>query len=85
MSRPIPLELSGDDVRALTEEALAYLVEFTERRRDAPSADFDGVDQLLERVRHPAPEELRAEPWVKLGDTATQGPRRLAPRRRTKL
>jgi len=59
MLNPIPLEPSGDDVRALTEEALQYLVEFTERRQDAPSADFDGVDRLLERVRQPAPETGR--------------------------
>jgi hypothetical protein len=52
MPHPIPIEPSGDDVRALTEEALQYLVEFTEGRQDAPSADFDGVDRLLERVRH---------------------------------
>jgi aromatic-L-amino-acid/L-tryptophan decarboxylase len=55
----VPLEPTGDEIRALTEEALAYLVAFSDRRRDAPSADFEGVDELLERVRQPAPEAGR--------------------------
>jgi aromatic-L-amino-acid/L-tryptophan decarboxylase len=52
----VPLEPTGDEMRALTEEALAYLVAFHDQRRNAASADFDGVLELLERVRNPAPE-----------------------------
>jgi len=43
-------------MRALTEEALAYLVAFHDQRRDAPSADFDGVCAALASLRVPAPE-----------------------------
>jgi aromatic-L-amino-acid decarboxylase len=55
----VPLEPNPDDVRALTEEALGYLVAFYDRRRDVPSADLDGVHELLARVRHPPPEDGR--------------------------
>ena len=52
----VPLEPGGDDVRALTEEALEYLVEFTEGRRDALASDLEGVDELVAALRMPAPE-----------------------------
>jgi aromatic-L-amino-acid decarboxylase len=52
----LPLEPTGHEMRALTEEALAYLVAFHGQRRDAPSADFEGVHEALARVRIPAPE-----------------------------
>ena len=48
----MPLEPTGDEMRALTEEAVAYLVAFHDQRRDAPSADFDGVHEVLARVRN---------------------------------
>jgi aromatic-L-amino-acid/L-tryptophan decarboxylase len=55
----LPLEPTADDVRALTEQVLDYLVDFVEHRRSAPASDFDGVAQLLERVREGVPEEGR--------------------------
>ena len=78
----MPLEVTSNDVRALTEEALRYLVDFVERRRDAPASDFDGVRDLLERVRQPAPEagqplagvmELVAAATAKGHDTTGDG------------
>ena len=56
----VPLEPTGDEVRALTEEALAYLVAFHDQRKDAPSADFHGIDEVLARVRNPAPDVGRS-------------------------
>ena len=55
----VPLEPDGDAVRSLTEEALEYLVAFTNRRADAPASDFTGLDEALARVRTPPPEEGR--------------------------
>ena len=55
----VPLEPDGDAVRALTEEALEYLVAFTEGRRDRPASDFTGLDEALARVRTDPPEEGR--------------------------
>ena len=52
MDLGVPLEPTGDEMRALTEEAVAYLVAFHDQRRDAPSADFDGVHEVLARVRN---------------------------------
>lgn len=63
----MPLEPTGDEVRALTEEALTYLVAFHDRRRDAPSADFDAIDEVLARIRNPAPEVGR--PFAELLET----------------
>ena len=63
----LPLELSGEEVRALTEAALGYLVAFHDGRGDAPAANFDGVDELLARVRHRAPE--RGRPFEELIET----------------
>jgi len=55
----VPLEPDGDAVRALTEEALEYLVAFTEGRRDRPASDFTGLDEALACVRTDPPEEGR--------------------------
>ena len=63
----VPLEPDGDEVRALTEEALEYLAAFTEGRRDRPASDFTGLDEALARVRTEPPEEGR--PLADLLDT----------------
>jgi aromatic-L-amino-acid/L-tryptophan decarboxylase len=59
VERRVPLEPTGDEIRALTEEALTHLVAFSDRRKDAPAADFSGIDELLDHVRQPAPEAGR--------------------------
>ncbi len=63
----LPLEPSGEQVRALTEGALGYLVSFHNGRGEAAAANFDGVDELLAHVRHPAPELGR--PFAELIET----------------
>ncbi len=59
----LPLEPTGEQVRALTEGALGYLVSFHNGLGEAAAANFDGVDELA-RVRHPAPE--RGRPFAEL-------------------
>jgi aromatic-L-amino-acid decarboxylase len=67
MKDGLPLEPTTAEMRALTEEALAYLLAFHDQRRDAPSADFEGVDEALAHLRIPAPEAGR--PLAELLDT----------------
>ena len=69
MGSGLPLEPTGDEVRALTEEALAYLVAFTNERSKVPAASFERMDELLARVREPAPEAGR--PLAELIDTVS--------------
>jgi aromatic-L-amino-acid decarboxylase len=59
VTRAFPLEPTAGDARAWGEQVLDYLVEFVERRSDAPASDFDGVSQLVEQARQPIPEHGR--------------------------
>jgi aromatic-L-amino-acid decarboxylase len=59
MSAPdndLPLEPSSEVVRALTNQALDYLVAFTDGRADALAADFTDVEPLIARLSGPPPE-----------------------------
>jgi aromatic-L-amino-acid decarboxylase len=53
----LPLEPSGQEVRELTNQALEYLVAFTEGRADAPATDFTDIDPLIARLSGPPPED----------------------------
>jgi aromatic-L-amino-acid decarboxylase len=65
MSAPgdeLPLEPSGEVVRALTNQALDYVVTFTDTRADALAADFTDLQPLIARLSGPPPEAGQAFP-----------------------
>lgn len=62
MADELPLEPPGEVVRALTNQALDYLVAFTDSRADAPAADFTDVEPLIARLSGPPPEDGQSFP-----------------------
>ena len=54
---PYPLDPSPDDMRAMGQAALAYVVDFLQRRPDAPASAFAGAAETARRFRMAPPEE----------------------------
>lgn len=55
-----PLEPSAEDMRAMGEAALEYLVRFVEGLDEAPAVDMDDVEGTVRSFREPLPEEGRS-------------------------
>ena len=70
-----PLEPGPDEMREMASRASELLVEHIASLPDQPAASFDGVDQLVEALREPAPEH--GTPFDKLlaqvGEAALRG------------
>jgi aromatic-L-amino-acid/L-tryptophan decarboxylase len=70
---PYPLDPSPDDMRAMGQEALAYVVDFLQRRPDAPASAFEGAAETARRFRMAPPEEGNEfSPLIDLVETIAQ-------------
>ncbi|MGH2527656.1 MAG: hypothetical protein ACRDG2_12995, partial [Actinomycetota bacterium] len=70
---PYPLDPSPDDMRAMGEAALAYVVDFLQRRPDAPASAFEGAAETARRFRMAPPEEGNEfPPLIDLVETIAQ-------------
>ena len=70
---PYPLDPSPDDMRAMGKAALAFVVDFLQRRPDAPASAFEGAAETARRFRMPPPEEGNGfSPLIDLVETIAQ-------------
>lgn len=58
-ARTYPLEPSASEMRAMTEAAGGFLVDFIEALPDAPAADLEGLEPLIRSLREDPPEAGR--------------------------
>ncbi len=52
-----PLEPSPEDMRAMGDAAVSFLVDFVDRLPEAPASDFEGAVELARRIREAPPED----------------------------
>ena len=73
--RPLPLEPSPDEMRHMAGTVAELLVQHIDSLPEMAAADFDGVEELVEAVREPAPERgARFDDLVRqVGEAATRG------------
>src|SRR5437867_1149240 len=68
-----PLDPSPEQMREMGEAALAYVIEFLERRETAPASRFDGAEEVA-RAHHERPPEIGGPfpPLLDLMETIAQ-------------
>jgi aromatic-L-amino-acid decarboxylase len=71
MTGSLPLEPSPEDMRSMGAAALEVLVEHIATLADQPASRFDGVDELVDALREPAPEH--GAPFDELLRTVAEG------------
>src|SRR5205807_9120606 len=51
-----PLEPDRDEMRAIADRAMTFVIDFISALPDAPASDLDGYEDALRRVSGPVPE-----------------------------